>query len=177
MKRLFFLSIVLLITFSCNTTKVFYENGKLKEKGKIIENKKNGKWKYYYKTGQLKIDSEYLDDIPNGKWVFYYENGEIKEIGYYAKDNWTTFMGRMRTNGTKNPEEHYLNKNGLWKKYYENGQLKNIGKYTEKGLQIGEWKYFSENGKLKEYRLYEQKGVGTVPSSIKRYDANGNLKE
>ena len=174
-KNLVIISILFLLMVSCKMQKDYYENGQLKEKGKITNNKKTGKWKYFYKTGELKIDAQYIDDIPDGEWVFYYKNGVIKEIGFYAIENWSTFMVRMRKSGAKNPEEHYLNKNDVWKKYFENGQLMEIGKYNKVGLEIGEWNYYYQNGKLKEYRIYTINGVATFPTTIKKYDKDGIL--
>lgn len=171
--------IILIITLtliSCNSQKTYFENGNIKTKGKIVNSKKQGKWKYFYNNGKIKIDAEYLDNIPNAKWTFYFENNQIKKVGNFKKENWSNFMEHMRKSGSKNPEEHYLNKDGEWIFFYESGELKEIGKYNNQGLEIGEWKEFYKNGKLKYYRLYIKRGVGTVPTKIKYYYPNGILR-
>lgn len=176
MKQIFKLFTILILISSCNSQKTYFENGTIKDKGTTIDNKKQGKWKYFYENGNIKIDAEYLDDIPNGEWTFYHKNGNIKEIGFYAKENWTSFMERMRKSGSKNPEEHYLNKNGIWKVYFENKNLKEIGKYNEKGLPIGEWQEYYENNILKDFRIYKKNGIGTKPIVIKYYYPSGKLR-
>ena len=176
MKQIFKLFIILILISSCNIEKSYFENGTIKDKGNIVNNQKQGKWKYFYKNGNIKIEAEYLDNIPNGKWIFYHRNGIIKEVGFYAKVNWTSFMENMRKSDQKNPEEHYLNKNGIWNVYFENGNLKEVGKYNKKGLPVGEWKEYYENNVLKYYRIYIKNGIGTKPTEIKYYYPNGKLR-
>jgi len=175
MKRFSTILIILILTSSCHSQKTYFEDGVIKTNGKTVENKKQGKWKYFYKNGNLKIEAEYLDDIPNGEWKFYYKNGNLKEVGFYSKENWTPFMERMRKSGSKNPEEHYLNKTGEWKEFYENGKLKKIGKYATNGTQFGEWIEYYENETIK--KIYFFQNNGQITGNWNEYYNNGKLKK
>lgn len=73
--------------------KEYYENGKLKAIGKIVNDKNEGVWKYYYQTGELEGTCSYV----NGKGLYkgYYENGKLKMEGQLDNGNnvglWTIY--------------------------------------------------------------------------------------
>jgi antitoxin component YwqK of YwqJK toxin-antitoxin module len=89
-------------------TKVYYENGKLKEIGLVSEGKRVGKWIYYSKNGiklveccfndlgqkhgkwliwdinsQLRAQMLYKNGIRKGKWEIYDEHGKLTIRRYY----------------------------------------------------------------------------------------------
>lgn len=94
-----------------NSTKEFYENGKLKATGLLQEGKKNGKWLYFTETGDKFREIEYLDGVENGEWKMWHENGNL-------------YIEQYKINGKSK---------GLWKEYYENGKPKEIGEYKDDG--------------------------------------------
>ena len=67
MKQIFSCLLIMLI-FSCNVSKEYYENGKVETKGKISNGKKVGKWKYYYSNGKYKGGGKYVNGKRNGEW-------------------------------------------------------------------------------------------------------------
>ena len=84
MKYLIQYLIAVIILISCNNiTKVYYEDGALKEEFVLESEKKNGFYKSYYKSGNLWIDGYFEDDKPNGKFTEFYENGNVKIVRNY----------------------------------------------------------------------------------------------
>ena len=60
----------------------YYDNGKIKFKGKYLNGKKNGKGKEYDYNGKLKFKGKYLNGERNGNGKEYCSNG-IKFKGEY----------------------------------------------------------------------------------------------
>ncbi|MCU0415917.1 MAG: toxin-antitoxin system YwqK family antitoxin [Cytophagaceae bacterium] len=91
--------------------KEFYENGKLKATGKVIQDVNEGTWKYYYPTGELEGTCFYVNG--EGQYKGYYENGKLK------------MEGRMR-NGENI---------GLWTIYNEDGSVAGYYKTYYEAIQ------------------------------------------
>lgn len=81
--------------------KVYYESGKLKAQGNLLNGKKSGLWTSYYPNGKMWSRTAYYSGLASGASVTYYENGQIKFVGDY-KDGKRT---------------------GMWKFYQEDGTL------------------------------------------------------
>ena len=128
----------------------YFENRRIKTKGKYKDNIKDGKWVTYYENGQLELEEIYLNGIiKDGKWICYYENGKINTKGKY-KDGF---------------------KDGEWITYYENGKINTKGKYKD-GMKDGEWITRFKNGKLKSKINYK---YNYVHGKSLYYLENGNL--
>ncbi|WP_095072618.1 toxin-antitoxin system YwqK family antitoxin [Tenacibaculum jejuense] len=105
--------------------KEFYDNGQLKESGKIINNKKEGVWKEFYKEGEVKAILHYENGLRSGDFTVFHQNGVVAKKGKLIKD--TIPIGK-------------------WQWFYENKQLKKEGVLDNKGNQFGEWKAYHKNG-------------------------------
>ncbi len=81
--------------------KTFYEDGKLKMEGEILNDKRDGEWKAYFDNGKLQSEGFFKEDKRTGISKVYYENGKLRYEGAYANDN----------------------KIGHWKFYNEQGKL------------------------------------------------------
>lgn len=79
----------------------FYDDGKVKAQGKMIDNKREGEWSYFYPNGKiwsygeykngkreglsniyhengvLKIEGQYINGLPSGKWKIYNDKAEV----------------------------------------------------------------------------------------------------
>jgi len=75
------IAITLLLFFVANTTKkyhkAYYKNGKLKEKGWIVNQNKTGYWFFYYKNGQLQSEGHFEENLKNKWWIFYNQSGQV----------------------------------------------------------------------------------------------------
>ena len=129
-----------------NTYIVYYENGSIKNTGKIIDNKPTGKWMFFYANGVKKAEGEFAE----GKF----------ELGCTGSDNYmdvTVMSGTWKFwNKNKNLEttcNFKLNEyqeeilDGEYTHYYSNGKIKEEGNYKN-NKKDGPWKYWNENGSL-----------------------------
>ena len=57
----------------------FFNNGNVKELGKVIDEKWHGKYCNYYESGNIREEKNYLNGILSGRFLYYYNNGKIKE--------------------------------------------------------------------------------------------------
>ena len=81
--------------------KVYYNDGKLKAQGSLINGEKAGVWTSYYPNGAMWSRTAYFDGLASGASVTYYKNGSIQYTGDYVKGN----------------------RAGKWKFYNEDGSL------------------------------------------------------
>ena len=79
----------------------FYPNGKVKIKGDIVKDLKQGKWESFYENGTKWSESNYLFGKRNGIYKTFYPNGALKIHGVYENEK----------------------KIGLWFFYAENGKF------------------------------------------------------
>ena len=65
--------------------------------GRLINNQKNGVWKFYYDDDKTKIKeiSTWDKNVKNGKTEYYYKNGKLNRTGFYKNGQldgeWETF--------------------------------------------------------------------------------------
>ncbi len=78
-----------------------HPNGKVKIKGDIVKDLKQGKWESFYENGIKWSESNYLFGKRNGPYKVFYPNGKLKIHGGYENDK----------------------KKGVWFFYNENGQF------------------------------------------------------
>jgi hypothetical protein len=81
----------------------FYNNGSLKHKGLVINNKKEGKHIWYNKNGYIKTIIEYKNDVENGKRMDYFDDSnQIKSIVNFSKGKLTDTSLFYNNNGELN---------------------------------------------------------------------------
>lgn len=143
--------LIALCFFSCESTNVVerYENGNLKERGKLLNGKKEGKWYYFAENGDTVAVHTFREDLKHGM-SFGYENGHIKNKREYKKGI----------------------QNGLYIDYYNNGNLELIGQMKE-GKQHGKWVFYYPDGQvLRKFELRQGKPV----SDFYSYYRNGQIE-
>ena len=64
-------------------TKNYFDNGAIKEEGRLLNAKKTGWWKTYSDTKSVLSIGEYKEDLKQGYWKYYHENGEISKTGNF----------------------------------------------------------------------------------------------
>lgn len=107
-----------------------YENGNIKSKGKMKDNKRHGMWEYYYPNKELmsvinykssNLRSNFKDGFRNGPCKYFYENGKIMSEGSWLNQKL----------------------NGKWKYYNLNeGRLIFEGNWSS-DLMSGVWSIYS----------------------------------
>jgi uncharacterized protein len=109
-----------------------YPDGKKKNEGELVGDKKVGLWKYFNDTGNLSGEENYNKEGElEGKYVTYHKNRKAKTIYNFSKDE----------------------KEGAYALFYENGQLKEEGWFKD-GLKEGYWYTYHMNGKLDSKNYY-----------------------
>ena len=176
MKKLFFITLILLSLFSQKSISetftmdelvlrndLYYKKftnipftGKVSDikSGNIVNGKKNGEWISYYGNGQL---SEIII-YKNGKIEsneFYYENGQLidklkykdgKEHGIQIR---TDRYGNRYHENYKDGIEH-----GLSEGYFSSGNLMYTGSYKD-GKKNGLWEYYFKDGSIEKTETWK----------------------
>lgn len=89
----------------------FFASGEVEYEGKLINDKKEGKWITYYKNGSLCKEIDYKKGQKNGKFIWYFQNGnKQQEVSL--------------VNGIKQGEDKYWNEDGTLNSIitYKNGE-------------------------------------------------------
>ncbi len=134
----------------------FFENGKLKEKFKTLNNKIQGTYLTYEKNGNWKIRT-YRNDTLNGPSTEYIkENGKIiKVYGQYKNGNedglWKWFNNKNKLYQTATFEEGFYN--GQYLKFHPNGKIKEKANLIN-GEYNGEVFYYNSKGNLIKIENY-----------------------
>ena len=140
--------------------RVYYKNGKLKEKKELKQG--NGVFKTYSENGVLQESGEYKAWKKNGSFKKFYQSGKLQEIGKYEDEYIRGYIERFYENGNIK-ESGYIyewnkgefQKRGIFENFYENGRLREKGKYSYYGKKDGLFEYFSKNGKLIKKENYK----------------------
>ena len=66
--------------------KYFYQDGKLKMEGTVLNNKRDGEWKAYFNNGNLQSEGFFKANKSTGIGKVYYENGKLRYEGQYEDD-------------------------------------------------------------------------------------------
>ncbi len=185
----------------------FYDNGRLKEKGKTKNGKRDGEWTFYQKNGEIKtiVFYDYGKEISRNapekvvEFFEYHPNGRIKIEGITRngkKDGVFTYYNPkgkvvksvLFSNGViiKDDDSSAANqikklKEGEHIAYHRNGRIKETGKYLN-GKKQGEWRKFDNKGTILMITIYEN-GILLFeqnPNLIQQfvsYHNNGRIKE
>ncbi|MFL0170728.1 toxin-antitoxin system YwqK family antitoxin [Tenacibaculum maritimum] len=144
---------VLLITcfflFYCNSfgqkeyQKTYYNNGKIKKEGWLINDKKNGYWKFYHNNGVLKKEGWFKDDFPIKYWYFYRKNSYKEKEGHFIDGKQSKWWLYYDNEGFVNHKCQLKDnkKNGYCLLYDKNKLIKAVK--FKNGKKIKEWTSFS----------------------------------
>jgi antitoxin component YwqK of YwqJK toxin-antitoxin module len=100
--------------------------------------------KKYYPNGKIREEGWMIKDKKSDYWFYYYENGFKKEEGHYRNDqkiNWWIYYD-IKKNLMKKCEYKYDILNGLYL-IYKNNKIVLIEKY-DMGQKIKSWSTLSE---------------------------------
>jgi antitoxin component YwqK of YwqJK toxin-antitoxin module len=129
----------------------FYADGVKYCEGDLLDNKREGVWKFYSRLGSPTLKENYSDGALEGTKIDYYLNGNIKDsVNYYNDEK----------------EGHYMS-------FWENGTPKSEGWYIA-GEQQGEWYFYNIRGGVSSHEFYVN---GDVHGYSDFYNPNGRIKE
>jgi antitoxin component YwqK of YwqJK toxin-antitoxin module len=85
-KKIVFLSFLIVsITATSQIKKIFYEDGKLKGSGKMVDEIKQGEWVYYHRSGEVLAKGAFNDGKEEGYWEGFIPDGKLYFKGNYSK--------------------------------------------------------------------------------------------
>jgi antitoxin component YwqK of YwqJK toxin-antitoxin module len=56
----------------------FFKTGRIKAKGRFINGKMEGEWRFYRETGQLWVVGNFKNGMKNGTWLRYDKNDKLE---------------------------------------------------------------------------------------------------
>lgn len=172
----------------------FFDNGILKEKGNLLDGKRNGLWEFYNEDGHLTEKVKYVNEFEF--WEIFFDSGEKRkfliknnlvegvlenfyktnriEEKRYFKNDLEYFKESYFENGQLSRRGPILEKkkDGVWEYYFENGQLYSIGVYLLDKKE-GLWENYYDNGQLESKNFYK---YGELDGFRETYYENGQLK-
>jgi len=167
-------------------SRVFYDNGQVKEEATYVNDEISGLVKNYFDNGKLSKQYMLVNNLLSKTCTEYYVNGNKKQESNYLNDKldgpFTSFFENGKTQSTGGYSNGLMN--GLWKYYYSNGNLLGTGSFklgsggdigttgVPRDNRDGKWQFFYENGKLKEETNW-QKGYII---DTKQFYTNGQIK-
>mgnify|MGYP001170638531 CR=1 FL=1 len=147
-------------------------------KGKYVNGKKEGSWKYYAENGKVIKKGKYKEGKEEGLWKFYdveyyYSKGKVQIIGKYKEGKEEGLWKYFDLNGKIDTEVNYKKgkEHGAYKSYNEKGQIIQEGNYNE-GKLDGLWKYYSERGNITEEENYKH---DMLEGLYKSYNEKGQI--
>jgi antitoxin component YwqK of YwqJK toxin-antitoxin module len=140
---------------------IYHPNGNIASKGKYINQKKEGKWKFYsaFTKDYLISEEQYSANLKNGQSVKFYPDSTVAEKVNYINDlkqgEWKCFY----PNGSICVKSSYLNNkiDGKFEVWFENGKIEFSGQYKN-DARDGRWYIYKNDGTIK-YKLEYLAGV------------------
>jgi antitoxin component YwqK of YwqJK toxin-antitoxin module len=151
-------------------------------------NKLNGLSRVFYDNGQIKEEVTYVNDEISGLVKNYFDNGKLSKLYTLENNLLSKTFTEYNVNGNKKQESNYLNGKleGPFTSFFENGKIQSTGSYNN-GLMNGPWKYYFSNGNLLGTGSFKLGSGGDVSSmGVPRdnrdgkwqfFYENGKLKE
>ena len=97
--------------FSCSSYKSVkkscYENGNIRYKNPMKNNKLNGVAKYWSEEGDLINEVEYFNGLLHGEWREYFPSSGIKSVSRYKFDKKDGLQVTYHINGNKKTETYF----------------------------------------------------------------------
>ncbi len=91
----------------CQTDTIYYDSGKTKAFGELINGEKSGTWKTYYENGKIESIGFYFKNNKSGKWKWYYDNGQRCSKEKYYDDQF--IKGKFwDKNGKRTTSEDFI---------------------------------------------------------------------
>jgi len=147
----------------------------LESEGSVLNNQKQGAWKFYYPDGGLKSQGSYQDDLAEGEFEYFSEEGKITTKGGFKKGKWDGLWSWYDKNEFEYHKGHYLNafRSGQWLWYYANGSISREMYYAHDQYHGSDTSYF-QNGQVSCLQHWNQ---GKLDGAYEKRDEQGNIIE
>jgi len=154
------------LTDACDA-KIFFEDGKLKAKGKYIDKEKDSIWTYYDNFGTMIATEYYSKGKKEGSWKVYYPKGSLSQETNYRHDVKEGPYKEFFENGNRKLEAYMVKGHyeGQVILFHPNGNVREKGNYKN-GLREGTWHIFKEDGTPDHDEEFKN-GVNLNPSQEK----------
>lgn len=133
----------------------YHPNGLLASKGKYINQRKEGLWKFYsaQQKDYLICEEEYSGNMKNGPSVKYFPGEIIAEKVNYLNDSKQGEWIQYYPNGVVGLKSNYVNGrlNGKFEVWFDNGKIEVSG-YYKNDKREDHWIIYREDG-TKKYEL------------------------
>jgi len=183
MKIKYFLILILLFTFHCNS----YCQEDIAASDTVynqVDNmgKKQGSWRKYFQNGQLRYKGQFEDDNPVGKFEHYYDDGNLKSTVLHEDDSNLSNVTHYYMNGEVAAAGDYVGskKNGIWKYYSYYGAYLSYAESYKEGQKHGVSKKYYKNGSVSQelsWKNYEKDGVWKIWFPNGQLQLSTNLKK
>lgn len=148
---------------------LYYDNGKIANEGKYVNNIREGIWKFYYPSGEIKDSGLVFRGQMTEKWTSWYETGTIKfRASFQSTDSIKTYQTSSITTGKLNNQLPPYFLDGDWISYHANGTIDSKGTYSNNQKE-GAWYFYRENGVPSSVELYHLDKI----QSMECFDSNG----
>lgn len=158
----------------------YYENGKPKSEGEIINGKQSGDWNEYYENGQLKSNGNFGENNSYGLgrkyglWNYRDENGQQTKTLDFT-NNISKYHNHWE-DGIQTIKEG----NGSINEYFDNGVLMAKGQ-IKNGYKCGDWNEWYPNGQIRTKVKYTHCNTHYISYTnrdfkfIQSWDSLGNV--
>ena len=140
---------------------MYHANGFPASKGKYVDKKKEGVWKFYSsgKKGMLIGEENYAGNKKTGYAFKYYPDGSVAEKIIYKDDKKNGEWIQYHHGGKLALKSSFVNGlvEGKYQAWYENGQTEFLGQYKY-DVRDGEWIIYNKDGSVK-YRIEYVDGI------------------
>lgn len=98
----------------------YWENGNKRERGEIINQRREGPWTRWYQFGHKMEAGSYRLNKKVGKWIRWHQNGQVQWMSHYADGKRHGAYVAYRRDGSKSEQGKFSSgqRHGVWIKYY-----------------------------------------------------------
>lgn len=135
---------------------LYYENGTIQAKGKLVNNLQEGEWEVYNEqSGKLELITNFeAGEVKSKK--YFYESGKLKSFLPFVDDEIEGLGHEYYEDGSIKVNAEFKNGefNGIFQLYYEDGSYEQEGTYVN-GKKEGKWYYYKFSGYLYMIKTYK----------------------
>ncbi len=143
----------------------YHENGQLRFKYPVLNDKLHGLCSIWYPDGTLHCEENYFNNYLHGIHKEWYPSGKLKKVCHYKIGKYHGERTDWYENGVKRLQCHYIEDqfHGAYEEWYGNGQIKESQNYVQ-GRRHGEYYRWMPDGRKYSRRCFVR-GV-EIPAGI-----------
>lgn len=151
----------------------------------MVNDQKNGFWKYWFESGKPMMEGNFKNDLEEGEWKSWYNNGFIQDIGNYQQGKMSGHWTGNHPNGVKSYEGQWSIVKSKDEFAQTMSDLYKIKTDATSNVKIGDvkkgkWTYWNDKGGIEKIETYGTDGSLNGPSesynNSGRLESKGNYK-